>query len=94
MTDQKITPISASWDCNGQRSDAYRMLNMIHSMAGSLANLDKSFRLSRTCTEQNYVFTEWTNGIVDIGAETFKDHNGEPTSHEYYLRPVIQKEED
>ena len=66
---------------------------MIHAMAGMLANSDnKQFQLARTCTERDYVFTEWTNGIVDVGAETFKDYSGEAVSHHYYIRPCRIKD--
>lgn len=92
---QKISPITASYFCDGsEKSDVFRLLNMIHAMAGdSTVTGARSWQLSKTATQENYVLTEWTNGIVNVGAETFKDYGGEPTSHHYYLRPVQTEDE-
>ena len=85
------TNAKAEWhvaDGEDGKSETFRLLNMIHAMAGMLANSNnKQFQLAKTYTERDYVFTEWTNGIVDVGAETFKDYDGEPVSHHYYIRP-------
>lgn len=53
--------------------EVYRLLNMVHSMAGSLANSPrKEFRLARTQSDPMYgpIVTVWTNGIVDIEARS------------------------
>jgi hypothetical protein len=66
--------------------DVYRLLNMVHQMAGSLANSSsKSFRLARTQSDPTYgpIVTVWTNGIVDIEARTYKDEV--PAYHEYSM---------
>lgn len=66
--------------------DVYRLLVMVHSMAGSLANSTrKDFRLVRTQSDPMYgpIVTVWTNGIVDIEARTYK--NEVPAYHEYSM---------
>lgn len=66
--------------------DVYRLLVMVHNMAGSLANSPrKDFRLARTQSGQMYgpIVTVWTNGIVDIEARTYK--NEVPAYHEYSM---------
>ena len=75
MTDKPKT-ITASW-CkdDGERSDVYRLLNMVHAMAGRDANSERpSWTLKATATTDNYVMTMWTNGIVDVTAETEYQH--------------------
>ena len=65
----KIEPIYASSE---KKDDVYRLLNLVHSMAGSLS-VAKScgWELKETCTmPPEYVLTVWTNGIVDVKAET------------------------
>ena len=65
----KIAPIRASSE---NKDDVYRLLSLVHSMAGSLA-IAKSggWELKSTCTmPPEYVLTVWTNGIVDVKAET------------------------
>jgi len=69
-----IKTITAKWDCKSEKSENYILLNMIHAMAGHYATRgDKSWSLSSTATTDNYILTVWTNGIVDIKAETYKD---------------------
>ena len=65
----KIAPICASSE---NKDDVYRLLSLVHSMAGYLA-IAKSgeWELKATCTmPPEYVLTVWTNGIVDVKAET------------------------
>ena len=71
MTDKPKT-ITASW-CkdDGERSDVYLLLNMVHAMAGRDANSERpSWDLKSTATHEHYIMTVWTNGIVDVTAET------------------------
>ena len=86
----QIKTIQASWECisgESEKSETYRLLNMIHVMAGNSANTeDKTWSLRATCTDSDYVLTEWTNGIVDIVAETYKDDTCTVQSHVYTLR--------
>lgn len=61
-----IQPIRANSRDGG---DTYRLLVMVHSMAGSLANSTrKEFTLARTNSDPMFgpIITAWTNGIVDI----------------------------
>lgn len=84
-----ILNVKAEWyvrDGEENKTETYKLLNLIHAMAGSIANATTQFHLARSCTESHYVFTEWTNGIVDIGAETYRQ-DGEDISHHYYIRP-------
>ncbi|WP_348826626.1 hypothetical protein [Halomonas sp. RT37] len=84
-----IRPISAS---SSNPDDVYRLLVMTHCMAGSLAIAKKDgWRLARTATFPSYVMTVWTNGIVDIGAETDKDYGGTPEHHRYWLNKAEQE---
>lgn len=70
----EIKTITASWDCESEKSETYRLLNMIHLMAGQSATSgDKEWTLSSTATTESYVLTTWTNGIVDIKAESYKN---------------------
>lgn len=63
-------------------SDVYRLLNMVHVMAGrcAVAKID-GWELKATCTMEEYIKTTWTNGIVDISAETWTDFD----EHRYTL---------
>jgi hypothetical protein len=89
--DEKIEPIHASWyRGDAGKSDVYRLLNMTHVMAC----YDSQFRLSRTCTDESYALTVWTNGIVDIGAETHRDYLGDVLSHHYWLCPARENDDD
>ena len=85
MTIKTLTASSTNED----QSDIYRLLNMIHAMAGAQAcKKVGSWELSRTATYDDYVLTVWTNGIVDIKAETYKDYERNPTEHIYTLSAV------
>ena len=87
----KITLISAT----EQDGEIYRLLNMIHVMAGGLANADKDgWQLARTATYPDcYVLTVWTNGIVEVGAETTTNDDGEK-DHYYWMARVPPGEQD
>jgi hypothetical protein len=66
--------------------DVYRLLVVVHHMAGILANSPrKEFRLARTQSDPTCgpIVTVWTNGIVDIEARTYKDEV--PAYHEYSM---------
>jgi hypothetical protein len=67
---------------------------MIHAMAGVQACHDHcgNWELSRTATYSDYVLTVWTNGIVDVKAETHKDYEGNPIEHIYTLSAVKEKD--
>lgn len=56
----------------GNKPDVYLLLNMIHVMAGrcAVAKID-NWGLKSTCTMEDYVMTTWTNGIVNIVAESY-----------------------
>jgi hypothetical protein len=74
-----IEPIKANSRDGGE---VYRLLNMVHVMAGRLANSpSKDFWLARTQSQP--IVTVWSNGIVDIEARTWKEHEGD--FHEYYM---------
>ena len=81
-----IKPIHASSE---NKDDVYRLLNLVHSMAGSLAVAKSGeWWLKETCTmPPEYVLTVWTNGIVDVKAET---RHG---VHEYSMYSVEVKHE-
>jgi hypothetical protein len=82
----EIKPIHAN---SREGGDVYRLLNMVHSMAGSLANSPrKEFTLARTNSDPQYgpIVTVWTNGIVDIEARSWNE-DGE-RYHEYSMTPV------
>jgi hypothetical protein len=62
--------------------EVYRLLNMVHVMAGRLANSpSRDFQLSRTNSDPMYgpILTVWTNGIVDIEARSSGEY------HEYSM---------
>lgn len=87
-----INPIHANSRDGG---DVYRLLNLVHSMAGSLANSPrKEFTLARTNSDPQYgpIITVWTNGIVDIEARTWRDQ--EPAYHEYSMTRVVREADD
>lgn len=70
--------------------EVYRLLNMVHQMAGMLANEPKkAFTLAATqsSTEYGPIVTVWTNGIVDIKASSRGDY------HEYSMTRVVKEEE-
>lgn len=86
-----IKPIHANSRDGGE---VYRLLNLVHSMAGSLADSPrKEFTLARTNSDHMYgpIVTVWTNGIVDIEARSWND-DGE-RYHEYSLTPVVKDDE-
>lgn len=86
-----ITPIYANSRDGGE---VYRLLCMVHSMAGSLAiEPRKTFQLARTNSDPMFgpIVTVWTNGIVDIEARTWRD--GEEPYHEYSMTPVVKDAE-
>lgn len=88
----EIKPIHANSRDGG---DVYRLLNMVHQMAGSLANSpSKQFTLGETQSSPMYgpIVTVWTNGIVDIEARSWND-DGE-RYHEYSMTPVIHETDD
>lgn len=83
----KIEPICANSHDGGE---IYRLLNLVHSMAGSLANSPrKEFTLARTNSDPQYgpIVTVWTNGIVDIEARSRDGY------HEYSMTPTVKDEE-
>lgn len=74
--------------------EVYRLLNLVHAMAGRAANSNrKDWQLSRTQSDPMYgpIVTVWTNGIVDIEAKTWMDQ--EPPFHVYTLS-AMQKDEE
>ena len=74
----KIEPIRAT---SKNKDDVYRLLNAIHSMAGTCAVAKAgNWQLASSCSEESYTMTTWTNGIVDVKAVTI---NGE--DHTYSL---------
>ena len=83
----KIAPIYASSE---NKDDVYRLLNLVHSMAGSLAVAKYGgWELKATCTmPPEYVLTVWSNGIVDVKAET---RHG---VHEYSIYAVEVENDD
>ena len=87
----KIEPIYANSRDGG---DVYRLLVMVHSMAGSMANSpSRQFTLARTQSEPMYgpIVTVWTNGIVDVEARS-SDLDG-VKYHEYSMTPVKKESE-
>lgn len=89
---KEIKTITANSDEGGE---VYSLLNLVHCMAGSLANSDrKEWQLSHTNSDSYYgpILTVWTNGIVDIEARTWK--NGGGPYHEYTLKAVCKESEE
>lgn len=83
-----IKPIHAN---SREGGDVYRLLNMVHQMAGMLANEPKkAFTLGETQSSPEYgaIVTVWTNGIVDIRASSRGDY------HEYSMTPVKAEEDE
>lgn len=83
----KIESIYASSE---NKDDVYRLLNVVHSMAGSFAVAKYGgWELKATCTTPpEYVLTVWTNGIVDVKAETRHGF------HEYSMYAVEVEDDD
>jgi hypothetical protein len=78
---------------SAEGGEVYRLLNLVHQMAGSLANSPrKEFQLAATNSDEMYgpILTVWTNGIVDIEARTWRDR--EPAYHEYTMRAVARED--
>ena len=92
MTDKPKT-ITASW-CkdDGERSEAYQLLSMVHAMAGRDAYSPRpSWSLKATATHDDYVMTTWTNGIVDVIAETEYQHGDRNNPrHTYTMRACVK----
>lgn len=84
----KIETIVAS-NADAEKTEVYRLLNMVHAMAGrcAVAKID-GWQLSETCTMESYVRTAWTNGIVDVIAESWP-HDGD---HRYEMRQCKEME--
>lgn len=84
-----MKPMQAEWhvDSDEERSDVYRLLNMIHCMAARMARSDikKDWVLHSTASYPDYAMTTWSNGIVEIRADTYKDYLGKPYHHIYTL---------
>jgi uncharacterized protein YbcV (DUF1398 family) len=86
----EIKTISAKNTDEG--SDAYMLLCAMHQMAGQMAVAKiGGWELSKTATFEDYVLTVWTNGIIDLTAETHKYWNCD--THRYQLSKVIKDEE-
>lgn len=81
-----IEPIYAD---SSNKNEVYRLLNAMHVMAGQMACAKVGgWGIKSTCTlPPEYVMTTWTNGVVDLIAET---RNGE---HEYSMVAVVVEEE-
>ena len=92
MTDKTKT-ITASW-CkdDGERSDVYRLLCIVHAMAGRDANSPRpSWSLKATATLDCYVKTVWTNGIVDVTAETeYQYGDRDNPRHTYTMSACVE----
>ncbi len=90
-----IKPVHANSRDGGE---VYRLLNMVHSMAGSLANSPrKEFTLARTNSDPQYgpIVTVWTNGIVDVEARTWSaEYEGGERYHEYSMSAVVKESEE
>jgi len=56
-------------DSDNRDSNTYRLLNIVHSMAGQMAVAKiGGWVLAETYTHDGYALTVWTNGIVDVQA--------------------------
>lgn len=90
-----IKPVHANSRDGGE---VYRLLNMVHSMAGSLANSPrKEFTLARTNSDPQYgpIVTVWTNGIVDVEARTWPaEYEGGERYHEYSMTAAVKESEE
>lgn len=88
---KNMKPISATWFPGSEKTDVYRLLNMVHAMAGIDAKRENSsWRLKSTATYTTYVETTWTNGIVDVTAETTKDDDFNVIFHSYKMVEVTK----
>jgi len=57
------------------KTEAYRLLNMVHSMAIQSIAGGSEWAIKSTATYPEYVSTTVTNGIVDVIAVTRNDHH-------------------
>jgi len=57
------------------KTEAYRLLNMVHSMAIQSIAGGSEWAIKSTATYPEYVSTTVTNGIVDVIAVTCNDHH-------------------
>ena len=83
-----IEPIGASSEDGG---DVYRLLVMIHAMAGQCAIAKVGgwgLRSTYSHSEGRQFITVYTNGIVDVTANSRGD------SHYYSMSPVEAEEEE
>lgn len=86
---KEIKPVYANSRDGGE---VYRLLVMIHCMAGSMAiSPRKEFTLARTQSDPMLgpIVTVWTNGIVDIEARSYDEHDGR--YHEYSMTAVVKE---
>lgn len=90
-----IIPVRAN---SREGGEVYRLLNLVHSMAGSLANSPrKEFTLARTSSDPMFgpIVTVWTNGIVDIEARTWPaEYEGGDRYHEYSMTAVVKENDE
>lgn len=85
MSNKTIEPIFAN---STNKNETYRLLNMIHVMAGRCAvNKVDQWELSSAHTYPDDVMTTWTNGIVDVKAHS---HHG---VHYYSMTQCIDEEQ-
>lgn len=90
----EIKPVHANSRDGGE---VYRLLNMVHIMAGALANnADKrgrhtlGFKLAYTENRPNgSVVTAWTNGVVNIEARSRNEGDGQ--YHEYSMTAAVME---
>lgn len=92
---KEIKPVHANSRDGGE---VYRLLNMVHIMAGALANSPSKkqqhnldFQLAATQSDPMYgpIITVWTNGIVNIEARSSDEHDGR--YHEYSMTAVVKE---
>ena len=58
-------------DSYSAKDEAYRLLNMVHVLAGQLAQYkDSGWKLKSCYTGEGEADTTWTNGIVDVTAQS------------------------
>lgn len=92
---RNITPVRAN---SREGGEVYRLLNLVHAMAGMLANEPKKhFQLARTNSDSmcGPIVTVWTNGIVDIEARTWPaEYEGGDRYHEYSMTPVVKENDE
>lgn len=90
-----IKPIHANSRDGGE---VYRLLNLVHAMAGQLANEPKkAFTLARTNSDPQYgpIITVWTNGIVDVEARSWPaEYEGGDRYHEYSMTRAVKESEE